>query len=203
MKTDWEVELAVVIEKHASYIRPEEVMTHVAGFCLHNDYSERECQLERGGQWVKGKSFDSFAPLGPFLVTADEIQNPDSLHLWLKLNGKVMQDANTSDLIFPIPALVSYLSQFMSLLPGDVISTGTPTGVGLGLKPPRFLADGDVVQCGIDGLGIATQHAVAYDRYEDGGRDRAGGSNSPFDPSYARLCRDRLLAQVWKAHENA
>ena len=163
-KTDWEVELAVIIGKRASYVSKEEADKYVAGYALHNDYSEREFQLERGGQWVKGKSCDTFAPLGPLLVTRDEVADPHNLHLWLKVNGEVLQDANTSDLIFDVPTLVSYLSKFMSLLPGDVISTGTPAGVGLGLKPPRFLSHGDVVELGIDGLGSSRQRAVSYER---------------------------------------
>ena len=163
-KTDWEVELAVIIGKRASYVSKEEADKYVAGYALHNDYSEREFQLERGGQWVKGKSCDTFAPLGPYLVTRDDVPDPHTLHLWLKVNGAVLQDANTSDLIFDVPTLVSYLSKFMSLLPGDVISTGTPAGVGLGLKPPRFLSHGDVVELGIDGLGRSRQRAVSYER---------------------------------------
>jgi 2,4-didehydro-3-deoxy-L-rhamnonate hydrolase len=162
-KTDWEVELAVVIGKTARYVSTEHALDYIAGYTLHNDYSEREFQLERGGQWVKGKSCDTFAPLGPFLATKDEIPDPHNLRLWLTLNGEMLQDANTSDFIFDIPTLVSYLSQFMSLLPGDVISTGTPAGVGLGLKPPRFLKNGDVVTLGIDGLGTSTQRALKYE----------------------------------------
>jgi 2,4-diketo-3-deoxy-L-fuconate hydrolase len=162
-KTDWEVELAVIIGKRASHVSKEEAINHIAGYALHNDYSEREFQLERGGQWVKGKSCDTFAPLGPFLVTRDEVPDPHKLRLWLKVNGEVLQDANTSDLIFDVPTLVSYLSEFMSLLPGDVISTGTPAGVGLGLKPPRFLNHGDVVELGIDSLGSSRQRALSYE----------------------------------------
>jgi 2-keto-4-pentenoate hydratase/2-oxohepta-3-ene-1,7-dioic acid hydratase in catechol pathway len=156
-KTDWEVELAVVIGKKASYVSERDAMQHVAGYLLHNDVSERAYQLERGGQWVKGKSCDTFAPIGPYLVTADEITDPHSLDLWLKVNGELMQSSNTSDLIFNIPTLVSYISQFMTLLPGDIISTGTPAGVGLGFDPPRYLKKGDVVELGIDGLGSAKQ----------------------------------------------
>jgi len=156
-KTDWEVELAVIIGQHAKYVNESQAMEYVTGYCLHNDYSERAFQLERGGQWVKGKSCDTFAPLGPFLVSKDEIEDPHNLHLWLKVNGEMRQDSNTSDLIFKIPALVSYLSQFVSLLPGDVISTGTPSGVGLGLKPPTYLKHGDVVELGIDCLGTSRQ----------------------------------------------
>ena len=161
-KTDWEVELAVIIGKRANYVGEDEAMDYVAGYALHNDVSEREFQLERGGQWVKGKSCDTFAPLGPYLVTKDEIPNPHNLRLWLKLNDEKLQDGNTKDFIFNIPQVVSYLSQFMSLMPGDVISTGTPEGVGLGFKPPRYLKPGDVMELGIDGLGVAKQTAVAY-----------------------------------------
>jgi 2,4-diketo-3-deoxy-L-fuconate hydrolase len=162
-KTDWEVELAVVIGRRATYVPEERAMDYVAGYALHNDYSERDWQLERGGQWVKGKSFDTFAPIGPFLATPNEIPDPHRLRLWLTVNGELLQESNTSDLVFGVPALVSYLSQFMTLLPGDVISTGTPAGVGLGLQPPRYLKPGDVVELGIDGLGTARQRAVAYD----------------------------------------
>ncbi len=162
-KTDWEVELAVVIGKKASYVTKEEAYDYVAGYCLHNDYSEREFQLERGGQWVKGKSNDTFAPLGPYMATKDEIPNPHGLRLWLSLNGKVIQDSNTDDMIFYIDEVISYLSQFMTLLPGDVISTGTPAGVGLGMKPPLFLKAGDVVELGIDGLGAQKQTALCYE----------------------------------------
>ena len=156
-KTDWEVELAVVIGKKASYVSEAQAMDHVAGYVLHNDVSEREYQLERGGQWVKGKSCDTFAPIGPYLVTADEIADPHTLDLWLKVNGELMQSSNTSDLLFNIPTLVSYISHFMTLLPGDIISTGTPAGVGLGFDPPRYLKKGDVVELGIEGLGSAKQ----------------------------------------------
>ena len=156
-KSDWEVELAVVIGAKASYVSEKNAMNHVAGYVLHNDISEREYQLERQGQWVKGKSCDTFAPLGPFVATKDEIKDPHNLHLWLKLNGKTMQDSNTSDLIFGIPKLVSYISQFMTLLPGDLISTGTPFGVGLGLNPEIYLKDGDKMELGIEGLGVAGQ----------------------------------------------
>ncbi len=161
-KTDWEVELAVVIGKKANYIEEAEAMQYVAGYCLHNDLSEREFQLERGGQWVKGKSCDTFAPLGPFLATTDEVENVDTLRLWLSLNGKIMQDGTTANLIFKIPFLVSYLSQFMTLLPGDVISTGTPAGVGLGMKPQVYLKEGDVMELGIEGLGSSRQKVKAY-----------------------------------------
>ena len=156
-KSDWEVELAIVIGEKASYVSEKNAMNHVAGYVLHNDISEREFQLERQGQWVKGKSCDTFAPLGPFVATKDEIKDPHNLNLWLKLNGKTMQDSNTSDLIFGIPKLVSYISQFMTLLPGDLISTGTPFGVGLGLNPEIYLKDGDKMELGIEGLGVASQ----------------------------------------------
>jgi 2-keto-4-pentenoate hydratase/2-oxohepta-3-ene-1,7-dioic acid hydratase in catechol pathway len=159
-KTDWEVELAVIIAKRASYVDEAHAMNHVAGYALHNDYSEREWQIERGGQWVKGKSCDTFAPLGPFLATKDEIPDPHNLHLWLKVNGQLRQNSSTAQMIFQVPKLVSYISQFMTLLPGDVISTGTPPGVGLGLKPhPVYLKKGDVVELGIEGLGESRQHA--------------------------------------------
>lgn len=163
VKTDWEVELAVVIGKKTSYVTEEEAMDYVAGYVLHNDYSEREFQIEKGGQWVKGKSADTFAPLGPFMATADEIQDPHSLRLWLSVNGKMLQDSNTDDMIFKIPFVISYLSQFMTLLPGDVISTGTPFGVGLGFQPPIYLKAGDVVELGIDQLGTQKQTAVAWE----------------------------------------
>ena len=162
-KTDWEVELAVVISKKASYVDEAVALDHVAGYLLHNDYSEREFQLERAGQWVKGKSCDTFAPLGPFLVTQDEITDINDLRLWLTVNGTMMQDGNTKNLVFKIPHLVSYLSQFMTLLPGDIISTGTPAGVGLGQKPgPVYIKPGDVMELGIHGLGSSRQKAVAY-----------------------------------------
>lgn len=161
-KTDWEVELAVIIGKKASYINEEDAMDYVAGYALHNDYSERAFQLERGGQWVKGKSNDTFAPLGPIMVTKDEIHDPQNLRLWLSVNGEMLQDSNTNDMIFNVKHIVSYLSQFMTLLPGDVISTGTPFGVCLGFKPPRYLKAGDVVELGIDNLGIQRQQAVNY-----------------------------------------
>ena len=161
-KTDWEVELAVVLGKKASYVEEASAMDYVAGYCLHNDLSERAFQLERGGQWVKGKSCDTFAPLGPWLVTTDEISDVHNLNLWLKVNGKQMQSSNTSNLIFKIPFLIHYISQFMTLLPGDIISTGTPHGVGLGFKPPIYLKAGDTVELGIDGLGQSRQVCKAY-----------------------------------------
>jgi 2,4-didehydro-3-deoxy-L-rhamnonate hydrolase len=163
-KLDWEVELAVVIGKKASYVSEEEAPDYVAGYVLHNDYSERAFQLERGGQWVKGKSNDTFAPVGPFVATPDELGDVDDLHLWLKVNDKMLQDSSTKQLIFKIPFLVSYLSQFMTLLPGDIISTGTPHGVGLGFKPPIFLKEGDVVELGIEGLGSSKQQVVAWQK---------------------------------------
>ena len=161
-KTDWEVELAVVIGKKASYVSEEEAMNYVVGYALHNDYSERAFQMERSGQWVKGNSNDTFAPLGPYLVTKDEIKDPHNLEMWLTVNSERVQHSNTDDMIFKIPFLVHYLSQFMTLLPGDVISTGTPFGVGLGFKPPRYLSAGDVVELSIEGLGTQRQVAVNY-----------------------------------------
>jgi 2-keto-4-pentenoate hydratase/2-oxohepta-3-ene-1,7-dioic acid hydratase in catechol pathway len=161
-KTDWEVELAVVIGKRANYIQVEDALDHVAGYVLHNDVSEREFQLEKGGQWVKGKSCDTFAPMGPYLVTTDEIPDPNNLRLWLKVNGKKVQDGRTSDFIFNVQEVISYLSQFMSLMPGDIISTGTPEGVGLGFDPPVFLSDGDEIELGIEGLGTARQQVRAW-----------------------------------------
>ena len=163
VKTDWEVELAFVMGKKASYIEESEALDYVAGYCLHNDYSEREFQLERGGQWAKGKGCDTFAPLGPFLATPDEIADVNNLKMWLTVNGKTYQNSNTLNLVFKIPFLVHYLSQFMTLLPGDVISTGTPPGVGLGIKPePVYVKAGDVIELGIEGLGSSKQTAVAY-----------------------------------------
>ncbi len=161
-KTDWEVELAVVIGKKASYVSEADAMNYVAGFVLHNDVSEREFQIERGGTWDKGKGCDTFAPIGPFFATKDEIADPHNLHLWLKVNGKIMQNGTTANFIFDIPHLVSYTSQFMTLLAGDIISTGTPAGVGLGMKPPVYLKAGDIVELGIDGLGEARQEVKAY-----------------------------------------
>lgn len=162
-KTDWEVELAIVIGKKAKYVSEEDASQHIAGYVLHNDYSEREFQLERNGQWVKGKSADTFAPIGPFIATPDEIEDVHNLRLWLSVNGKMLQNGNTSNLIFNVPYIVSYLSQFMTLLPGDVITTGTPAGVGLGQKPePWYLKPGDVVELGIDGLGTSKQLVKAY-----------------------------------------
>ena len=163
-KTDWEVELAIVIGKKAQYVSESEAYDYVAGYCLHNDYSEREYQLERGGNWSKGKGCDTFAPLGPTLVTKDEIKDVHNLSMWLDVNGKRFQTSNTDQLIFNVPQVVSYISQFMTLLPGDVISTGTPHGVGLGFKPPIYLQPGDVVTLGMEGLGEQKQTAVAYSK---------------------------------------
>lgn len=161
-KLDWEVELAVVIGRAASYVDERQALEHVAGYVLHNDYSERGFQLERGGQWVKGKSADTFAPLGPFLATPDEIPDPQALGMWLTVNGATRQRGTTANMVFGVATLVSYVSQFMTLLPGDVISTGTPAGVALGMKPePVYLRPGDVVELGIDGLGQSRQEVVA------------------------------------------
>jgi 2,4-diketo-3-deoxy-L-fuconate hydrolase len=162
-KLDWEVELAIVIGAKASYVDQARALDHVAGYALHNDYSERAFQLERGGQWVKGKSADTFAPIGPFLATRDEIPDPHALGMWLTVNGAMRQQSTTAHMIFNVPTLVSYVSQFMTLLPGDVISTGTPAGVALGMKPsPVYLQPGDVVELGIDGLGRSRQDVVAH-----------------------------------------
>ena len=161
-KTDWEVELSIVIGKKASYVDEVKSLDHVAGYVLHNDVSERAFQLELSGQWVKGKSCDTFAPVGPFIATKDEIKDPNNLNLWLKLNGETMQNSSTSDFIFNVQHVVSHISQFMTLLPGDIISTGTPFGVGLGLNPPMYLKAGDVVELGIEGLGTSKQNVVAY-----------------------------------------
>lgn len=163
LKTDWEVELGVVIGKKASYVEEENALDHVAGYVLHNDYSERAFQLERSGQWVKGKSCDTFAPIGPFIATPDEIRDLDNLRLWLTVNGKMMQDGNTHNLVYKVPFLIHYLSQFMTLLPGDVISTGTPAGVGMGQKPESiYIKPGDVIELGIDGLGSSRQVAMEW-----------------------------------------
>ena len=151
-KTDWEVELALVVGKRASYVDETNALDHLAGYALHNDYSERAFQLERSGQWVKGKSCDTFAPFGPYLATPDEIEDPDNLAMWLKVNGETRQSSNSSNLHFKIPFLISYVSQFMTLLPGDVISTGTPPGVGMGMDPETYLKEGDLVELGIDQL---------------------------------------------------
>ena len=161
-KTDWEVELALVIGKKASYVEEKDALNYVAGYCLHNDVSEREFQIERSGTWDKGKGCDTFAPMGPWLATQDEIKDVHNLRLWLTVNGKKMQDGTTANLIFNIPFLIAYTSRFMTLLPGDVISTGTPAGVGLGMKPNVYLQPGDVVELGIDNLGQARQNVKAY-----------------------------------------
>ncbi|MEQ9297870.1 MAG: fumarylacetoacetate hydrolase family protein [Cyclobacteriaceae bacterium] len=161
-KTDWEVELNIVIGKKAQYIEQSAAYDHIAGYTLFNDYSEREFQIERGGQWVKGKSCDTFSPVGPWLVTKDEIADPNNLDLWLKVNGETKQQGSTRNFIFQVDHVVSYISQFMTLLPGDMISTGTPPGVGMGFKPPQYLKPGDVVVLGIEGLGTSSQIAQAY-----------------------------------------
>ncbi len=161
-KTDWEVELAIVIGKKASYVSEANAYDHVAGYVLHNDYSERAFQIEKEGQWCKGKGCDTFAPIGPYIATKDEIPNPNNLNLWLKLNGEMVQNSSTDDFIFNAQEVVSYISQFMTLLPGDIISTGTPFGVGLGFDPPKYLKPGDVVELGIEGLGSSKQTARAY-----------------------------------------
>ena len=163
-KTDWEVELGVVIGKRASYVEEAEALDYVAGFCVCNDVSEREFQIERGGTWDKGKGCDSFGPLGPWLVTKDEVEDPQNLAMWLEVNGKRFQDGSTKTMIFGVAHLVHYISQFMTLMPGDVISTGTPPGVGLGQKPPLYLKPGDVVRLGIEGLGEQQQTCRAWTR---------------------------------------
>ncbi len=162
-QTDWEVELGVVIGKKTSYVDQDQALDHVGGYVLHNDVSERAFQKDRGGQWIKGKSADTFAPMGPFMATPDEIDNISDMRMWLNVNGENMQDGNTSNLIFSVDHVVSYLSQFMTLLPGDVISTGTPAGVGMGMNPEKYLKAGDVVELGIDGLGSSKQTVVAYE----------------------------------------
>ena len=160
-KSDWEVELGVIIGKEARYINEQQSQDHVAGYCVVNDLSERAFQIERSGQWVKGKSCDTFGPIGPYLVTKDEIADPQNLKLWLDLNGKRMQDGSTKTMVYGVNFLVSYLSQFMSLQPGDIISTGTPPGVGMGMKPQVFLKPGDVMTLGIEGLGQQTQKTIS------------------------------------------
>jgi len=160
-KSDWEVELGVVIGRRSQYIASDQAMDVVAGFCLINDLSEREWQIERGGNWSKGKSADGYGPVGPWLVTPDEVADPQSLHLWLEHNGEIMQKGSTADMIFPVTELISYLSQCMSLNVGDIIATGTPAGVGLGRKPPNFLEDGDVLRLGITGLGEQSYRVFA------------------------------------------
>jgi ureidoglycolate lyase len=161
-KTDYEVELGIVIGTKASYIAVHDAPKHIAGYCVVNDVSEREYQMERGGQWTKGKSADTFCPMGPWLVTADEVPDPGKLQLWTEVNGERRQNSNTSDLIFGVDHIVSYVSHFMTLMPGDVIPTGTPSGVGLGFKPPKFLRAGDVMRLSVEGLGEQTQRLVAY-----------------------------------------
>jgi 2,4-didehydro-3-deoxy-L-rhamnonate hydrolase len=159
-KSDWEVELGVIIGTKAKNIKKKDALKHVAGYCTINDLSEREFQIERSGQWTKGKSYDTFGPVGPWLVTADEIKNPQNLHLWLELNGKRVQDGNTKTMVYGVAYIVAYLSEFFTLMPGDIITTGTPPGVGMGMKPPRFLKPGDKMRIGIDGLGVQEQVVV-------------------------------------------
>lgn len=161
-KVDWEVELAVIIGKRALYVDKKDALDHVAGYALHNDYSERSFQLEHGGQWSKGKSADTFAPLGPFLATRDEVPNVANAKMWLMVNGVSRQNSSTANMIFDVATLVSYVSDFMTLLPGDVISTGTPAGVGLGMNPPVYLKAGDIVELGIEGLGESRQRVTAH-----------------------------------------
>ncbi|SCM67609.1 fumarylacetoacetate hydrolase family protein [Donghicola eburneus] len=163
VKSDWEVELGVVIGKEASYVSEEDALSYVAGYCVINDMSEREFQIEKGGQWIKGKSAPTFGPTGPYLVTADEVDDPQTLALSLDLNGETVQDSNTDDMIFSVKEIVSYMSQFMKLQPGDIIATGTPSGVGMGMKPQRFLKPGDKMTVRIEGLGEQEQTAVAYE----------------------------------------
>ncbi len=164
VKSDWEVELGVVIGTRARYVTRKDALSHVAGYCLINDVSEREYQLERGPQWDKGKGCDTFGPIGPWLVTPDEVGNVQWLDMWLDLNGQRMQTGNTRTMIFDVAKIVSYLSEFMTLMPGDVITTGTPPGVGLGMKPPRYLKKGDVMTLGIQGLGEQRQEVIAFKR---------------------------------------
>ncbi|HEX5513896.1 MAG TPA: fumarylacetoacetate hydrolase family protein [Gammaproteobacteria bacterium] len=164
--TDWEVELAVVIGRPAKNISENDVMEHIAGYCVINDYTERHCQLHRAGQWVKGKSFDSFAPIGPWLVTRDEITDPQNLSLWLEIDGQTCQNGNTADMIFGVRHLVSYISRFMSLQPGDIIATGTPSGVGMGRKPQEYLRAGQVIRAGVVGLGEQRQRVVSAESGE-------------------------------------
>lgn len=160
-KADWEVELGVVIGRDTLYVSEEDALDYVAGYCTINDMSEREFQLERSGQWLKGKSAPTFAPIGPYLVTADEVPDPQALRVTLDLNGETVQDSNTSDMIFTVAQIVSHMSQFMKLVPGDIISTGTPSGVGMGMKPPRFLKPGDEMEIEVEGLGRQRQVTVA------------------------------------------
>lgn len=161
-KSDWEVELGVVIGKEAKYVSEADAMEYVAGFCVVNDLSEREYQIERAGQWCKGKGCDTFGPVGPFLATQDEIEDSNNLSIWLELNGKKVQNGNTNTMVYKVPFLVHYISQYMSLQPGDIISTGTPPGVGLGMTPPLYLKEGDVMRLGIDGLGVQEQTVERY-----------------------------------------
>lgn len=161
-KVDWEVELGLVIGKKSSYVPKAHALEYIAGYVLHSDYSERSFQFERGGQWVKGKSADTFAPLGPYVVTPDEIPKVENLQMWLTVNGETRQKGSTSDMIFDVPTIVSYLTEFMTLLPGDVISTGTPAGVAFGMKPPKYLKPGDVVEMGVERLGQSRQNLVAW-----------------------------------------
>jgi len=160
VKSDWEVELGVIIGKEAKYILESESQSHIAGYCVINDLSEREFQIEHSGQWVKGKSCDTFGPIGPYLVTSDEVPDPQNLKMWLEVNGKMMQNGSTSTMVYGVNFLISYLSQFMSLQPGDIISTGTPPGVGMGMNPQVFLKAGDVMKLGIEGLGEQTQKTI-------------------------------------------
>ena len=159
-KSDWEVELGVIIGTRAKNIKKKDALQHVAGYCTINDLSERAFQTERSGQWTKGKSYDTFGPVGPWLVTADEIKNPQNLHLWLELNGKRVQDGNTKTMVYSVAHIVAHLSEFFTLMPGDIITTGTPPGVGMGMKPQRFLKPGDKMRIGIDGLGVQEQVVV-------------------------------------------
>jgi 2-keto-4-pentenoate hydratase/2-oxohepta-3-ene-1,7-dioic acid hydratase in catechol pathway len=161
-KTDWEVELGIVIGSIARYVARNDARRHIAGYCIVNDVSEREFQIERGGQWTKGKSADTFGPIGPWLVTTDEVPDPGNLALWTEVNGKRVQNSSTADLIFGIDEIVSYVSHFLTLEPGDVIATGTPSGVGLGMKPPQFLKPGDRMRLSVEGLGEQKQHLVAF-----------------------------------------
>ena len=160
VKTDWEVELGIVVGKHTKYVSEENALDHVAGYCVVNDVSERQWQLEQGGQWIKGKSGDTYGPIGPWFVTRDEIPDPQNLDLWLEVNDKRHQDGNTRTMIFPVSTIISYLSQCMSLQPGDVIATGTPPGVGQGMKPPVYLRAGDRLRLGVEGLGIQQQTVI-------------------------------------------
>ena len=162
VKADWEVELGVIIGKHCQYVSEKDALSVVSGYCIVNDVSERSFQFDRGGQWIKGKSAPTFAPIGPFLVTAEEIENPQNLNLQLKLNNNVVQKSNTSDMIFTVSQIISHLSHFMALRPGDIIATGTPEGVGIGMKPPVFLKDGDIMELEIDFLGSQKQKVIDY-----------------------------------------